>query len=225
MQNPKNPHSYFKTPTERTANDCGYEVSYTAEHETIFTKRFLQKGILTVVRIIIDKFGNVRTISNTNPPSAIYDRYITYENSMNISTAECETLLKKTDITSQIGYTSTESNTFNSFGTTTFNTDHAYYTEQGSDDRFITLTYVQTILPVVTSLTGFFLLVASAFAFFHKLKSKLPFTDADILFVMGTVNSSKDSNKISIRQNRNVFTIDAILKEGRQGLKGYDRND
>lgn len=221
--NPTNPHSFFKSQP-KNINDCGYRITYTIEGDTLLTKEFIKDGILTTITIKIEKNGNVTTTANTYRPSKdlFIGKKMNYELLTNISNGSTTLHMDNNDPAGE-GFILDQTRNFNQTTLTkSFLSQHAYFTKDESDAYFISAGFISATFAGLTVL-GFIETVVSAYLMFKKMKDKLPFKTDNVVFIGGNIKESADTNSLSIRQNRNIVYVDALLRSGFKGLKGYDK--
>ncbi|HEY9702943.1 MAG TPA: hypothetical protein V6C58_10880 [Allocoleopsis sp.] len=219
--NPTNPHSYYKADRTANLNDCGYEITYTIEGDTIFTKRFYNNGTETTCQVIIDKLGNVKTTSNTQIPNLI-TKQMNYELKTTASNGSQSLTLDNFNPTDTTGFNLQQTKTFNTAFSGTPTSYHNYFTKTESDDYFISEGFITATFPVLT-LLAFIESLVGAYMFFKKMKDKLPFKSDNIVFIQGDIKESADTNKLSVRQSKNIIYVDGLLRTGKGGFKGYDK--
>ncbi|HEY9703070.1 MAG TPA: hypothetical protein V6C58_11515 [Allocoleopsis sp.] len=224
--NPTNPHSFYKSDRTAILNDCGYEITYTIEGDTIFTKRFYNNGTETTCQVIIDKLGNVKTTSTTEIPQkgniALAQKKMYYELQTTASNGSQTRIIDNYNPLENEGFNLTQTGTFNSNKSGNPTSYHGYYTKTESDDKFLSQSDLIGAWAGFTIPT-FIITLTSVLAYFNKLKNKLPLSEDKIIFIAGEVKESLTENTFSLRQNRNIFTYDALLQTGSQGFRGYSR--
>lgn len=220
--NPINPHSYFKDKSTTAVNDCGYEINYTLEGETILTKKFYKNDKITTVQITIDKIGNVKTTTNTKINNLkIATKNMDYKLETTASNGFQAYEISNLDPLQGEGFLLNKTNNFNDIEIGSKpNSYHGYYTQIESDELFLSKSDLIGIWAGVT-LPAFFASLAVVIYFFYQIRKVMPFGDDNVIFVSGVINESKTENKFSLRQNAWVLNYEGTLQTGTKGERGY----